>query len=88
MIRLSIATIVGAIAAAVVAWKLGGTVGGGVLAGFLLGAGLSGLGVMYQRHTLIYRPHQAMQALAISFLAKLAGLLIGALAFRYIEAAA
>ena len=87
MIRLTIATIVGALAAAVLAWRMGGSLGGGVLIGFLLGAGMTGLGVLYQRHMLLYRPSGAMQALVVSFLAKLAVLLMGALAFRYIEAA-
>jgi hypothetical protein len=87
MIRLTIGTVLGAIAAGVVAWKLGGALGGGVLAGFGLGAGISGLGAMYQRHILLTQPQRSLQAVSISFLAKLAALLIGALAFRYIEAA-
>ena len=87
MIRLTIATLVGAIAAAVVAWRLGGSLGGGVLAGFLLGAGMSGLGVLYQRHVLLTQPSKSMQAVVVSFIAKLVAVLLGALAFRYIEAA-
>ncbi|MEW6074374.1 MAG: hypothetical protein AB1726_17500 [Planctomycetota bacterium] len=87
MIRLSIATLAGAVLAAVVAWRLGGALGGGVVAGYLLGAGLSGLGALYQRHMLLWHPAKAMAAVSVSFLAKLAGLLLGALSFRYIDAA-
>lgn len=88
MIRLSIATVLGFCAAFVIAAKLGGALGGGVLAGFTLGAGMSGIGAVYQRHMLRFRPELAMAATTVSFLAKLVALLVGALAFRYIETAA
>ncbi len=88
MTRLLTATLLGATTAGVVAWRLGGLEGAGVLLGFLLGAGISGLGVLYQRHVLLTRPEFALGALAVSFLAKLLAMLIGALAFRYVEAAA
>jgi hypothetical protein len=88
MIRVTLATAAGALAAFVVAWRLGGALGGGVLAGFLLGAGLSGLGCLYQRHMLRVRPGGLMQAMAVSFLVKLVALVIGSLAFRFVEAAA
>lgn len=87
MIRLTIGTAIGALLAVAIAWNLGGALGGGVIAGFCLGAGIAGLGVMYQRHVLLTAPHRSFQALGISFIAKLAALLMGALAFRYIEAA-
>lgn len=88
MIRVTLATAAGALAASVVAWRLGGALGGGVIAGFLLGAGLSGLGCLYQRHALRVRPSAMMQAVAVSFLVKLAAVVIGALSLRYVEAAA
>lgn len=88
MIRLSLASTVALVAAAVVAWRLGGAEGAGVLAGFLLGAGFSGLTVLYQRHTLLTAPERALKVFAVCFLAKLAVVLMGALAFRYVEAAA
>lgn len=88
MIRLTLATIATAGAAATVAWRFGGTLGTGVLAGYLLGAGLSGLGILYVRHTLLTRPEKSMGAMVVAFLFKLAALLIGALAFRYVEEAA
>lgn len=88
MTRLSIACLAALAVAAVVAWRLGGTLGTGVLAGFALGAGFSGLGMLYQKHVLATRPERALVAFSISFLAKLFVLLVGALAFRYVEAAA
>lgn len=88
MIRLTIASAVAFATAALVAWRLGGAAGGGVLSGFLLGAGFSGLSVMYQRHTLMTAPGRALQVFALCFLTKLGLLLMGALAFRYIEEAA
>jgi len=84
MMRLSLASFLGFAVAALVAWQLEGRLGAGVLGGFLLGAGMSGLGVLYQRHMLITRPKQVLTALVVSFLAKLVALLLGALAFRFI----
>lgn len=84
MMRLSLSSLLGFVLAAVVAWQLGGRVGNGVLAGYLLGAGMSGLGVMYQRHMLLTRPERMLTALVVSFLAKLVALLLGGLAFRFI----
>ncbi|MEX1024935.1 MAG: hypothetical protein WD226_07645 [Planctomycetota bacterium] len=88
MIRTSIAALIGAPIALLVAWELGGRMANGVVAGFLLGAGMTGLGVLYQRHALLHRPKQAFTALGVSMLAKLAVLLLGAMAFRYLEPAA
>ena len=88
MIRLTLATLVAFAAACAVAWRLGGTLGAGCLAGFLLGAGMCGLGVLYQRHTLLTRPEKSLQATVVAFLAKLVVLLIGGLAFRFLEPAA
>ena len=88
MTRLTLACTVGAVAAAVVAWRLGGTLGTGVLAGYLLGAGVSGLGVLYQRHTLMVRPERMMQAVVVGFLAKLVFLFGATLVFRFVDAAA
>ena len=88
MIRLSLASFLGLLAAALVAWRLGGREGAGIVSGYLLGAGFTGLGVLYQRHVILTSPERSMQAFTVSFLAKLVALLIGALSFRYIEAAA
>lgn len=88
MIRLSLALSFGLVAAVLVAWRLGGALGGGVLAGFLLGGGIGGLGVLWQRHVLATRPERAMHSVALAFGAKLLALGMGALAFRYLDAAA
>jgi len=81
----TIAILLGLCVAAVVAWQLGGPLGGGVLAGFVVGAGISALGIAYQRHVARTSPHAGMQALVIPFLAKLAALGVGVLAFRFLE---
>lgn len=88
MIRLTTASAVACVAALLVAMRLGGSLGMGVIAGYTLGAGFSGLGVLYQRHTLRTAPERALQAFTISFLAKLVMLLLGALAFRFVDQAA
>ena len=64
-----------------------GALGGGVLAGYLLGAGLSGLSFLYQRHVLATRPERALHASVLGFLVKLGALLFGALCFRYLPGA-
>jgi len=84
MMRLSLSSFVGLAVAAAVAWQLGGRLGAGVLGGYLLGAGMSGLGVLYQRHMLLTRPERVFSALVVSFLAKLVALLLGGLAFRFL----
>ncbi len=88
MMRSSLIAALGLCAASLVAWRLGGRLGAGTLAGFLLGAGASGLGLLYLGHTLHHRPERALQALLVAFLAKLALLVSGALAFRHVAAAA
>jgi len=87
MNRLILAVLAALALALVLAARLGGALGGGVLAGFAAGAGLSGLGFLYQRHVLATRPERALQAAVVGFLAKLAVLLLGALAFRFVEPA-
>ena len=49
------------------------------------GAGISGLGTMYLRHTLLHRPEQFLTAFGVSFGFKLLGLLMGGLSFRFLE---
>jgi len=67
------------------AYRFGGALGGGVLAGYLLGAGLAGLSVLYQMHLLATRPERAMAGSVMGFLVLLVALLIGALSFRFLE---
>ena len=93
MIRTTFAALLGALATGLVAWQLSGldagaVKAGGVIAGYLLGAGMAWLGIMYQRHALMYRPKAAFAAHGVAMLAKLVVLLMGALSFRYIDAAA
>lgn len=88
MIRTTLVSLVGAAVAVLVAVRLGGVQGGGVLAGFFGGAGITGLGLLYQRHALLHRPKQAFTAMGVAFLAKLLLLMLGVLAFRFVEAAA
>jgi len=83
--RLILAVLATLIAALALASELGGTRGGGVLAGYLLGAGLSGLTGLYVRHVLLTRPERVLRASVLGFLVKLVALLSGALAFRFIE---
>ena len=71
--------------AAVVAWRLGGAEGVGVGVGVAMGAGISMLGHEWQQHALRTRPEAAMRAMLVGFLFKLAVVLSGALAFRYLE---
>ena len=88
MTRISLAVLAALLVAVLVGVRLGGALGAGVWAGFLLGAGLSGLSFLYQRHVLLTRPERVLAAVVVTFLVKLVALLLGALAFRYVEAAA
>lgn len=88
MTRISLLAALGALVAGWVAWSVGGVVGGGILAGYLFGAGLSGLGVLYQQHTLRTRPELAFHAFTIALFVKFVGMVLGAVAFRFVPAAA
>ncbi len=88
MTRLSLLTLASLCVSLGVAWQLGGTLGAGVVAGFGVGALLSGLGVLYQRHVLFTRPERALAAFVLGFLAKALALVLGGLALRFIDAAA
>jgi len=88
MMRLSLAALLGALVAGVAAWSAGGRVANGIVAGYALGAALAGLGAMHVLHTLRTRPDKAFQAFAVSFLFKLAALVGGGFAFRYLPSAA
>lgn len=85
MTRLSVAILLGLTAAVSVAWRYGGALGAGVLAGYLLGAALALLGVMYQRHVMTHRPERAMHAGVVAFLFQLGAIVAFALALRYVE---
>ena len=88
MNRLTLATLISLPCATLVAWWLGGRLGTGVLLGFVMGAFMAGVGIAWQAHVARTKPEQAFNAFAVSFLAKIAVVLFGALAFRFVEPAA
>lgn len=88
MTRISITSLLACSVAVLVALRLGGPQGNGVLMGFGAGAGISGLGVLYQRHVLLTRPELALRVFTLLFLAKLLALMAGGLVLRYVETAA
>jgi len=74
--------------AALLAWHLGGTRGAGLLLGGVGGMAIAALGIAWQHHIARTQPTRMLEAFVQSFLAKLAILLMGGLAFRFIEPAA
>ncbi len=80
----STGTLVGALVAAFLAWHLGGSLGVGTLGGFLCGAGLALWGIEHQKVVARAAPVRIWQAFGLAFLAKLGGLLAGALALRFV----
>lgn len=88
MNRLTLLVLAAFAVACYAALRLGGAQASGVLVGYCLGAGLAGLSFLYTRHVLATRPERALAASVTGFLVKLATLLLGALAFRYVPAAA
>lgn len=88
MNRLIVVVLAALVVALACAARFGGALGGGVIAGYLLGAGLAGLSVLYQVHLLATRPERAMAGSVLGFLVLLVALLIGGLSFRYLGPAA
>lgn len=84
----SLVLLTGTVLSAVLAWQIGGPQGAGVLAGFLCGVTVSGLCLARQRQLLRQHPERVLRGVAESFALKLAFVLLGALAFRYVDAAA
>ena len=87
MTRTTIATLAVIVIGAFLAFQLGGREGMGVVAGVLCGTSVSMLGAAWQRHSFRYRTKQAFQSVVEVFMFKLAFVLLGALSFRFIEAA-
>ena len=88
MARTTLATLTVLCIAGVVAAQLGGRLASGVMAGVVCGAAVSMLGASWVRHNFIHRPKRAFTAVIETFLFKMVFVLLGALSFRYIEAAA
>lgn len=84
MNRLLVVVLAALVVALACAARFGGALGGGVLAGYLLGAGLAGLSVLYQMHLLATRPERAMAASVGGFLVLVLALVFGGLSFRYL----
>jgi hypothetical protein len=61
---------------------------GGLMSGVVLGSAVSMLGAGWVRHSFMHRPKRAINAVLETFLFKMAFVMLGALSFRYIEAAA
>lgn len=88
MTRTTLVTLAVILIAAALAFQLEGRLGMGVVAGTLCGTSVSMLGAAWQRHSFRHRQKQAFQSVVETFLFKLAFVLIGALSFRYVDAAA
>jgi hypothetical protein len=88
MARTTIACLAVLCIAGVVSAQLGGRESGGVIAGVLCGSSVSMLGASWVRHNFAHRPKRAFNAVIETFLFKMAFVMLGALSFRYIEAAA
>jgi hypothetical protein len=74
--------------AGVAAWQLGGAQGAGLMLGCAAAIGIGVWALLWQEHLLRTRPKFALNAMLIGFLAKLAALLAGSIALRFLEPAA
>ena len=88
MNRLIVVVLAALVVALACAQRFGGALGGGVIAGYLLGAGLAGLCVLYTLHLLSTRPERVLAGQVLGFLVLLASLLLGVLSFRFVPPAA
>ena len=88
MTRTLITTLLTLSAAAFIAWSMGGVLGAGVLIGGLGGASAASVGVLLQVNIAKTAPKRLFGAMVAAFMIKMFAALAGALAFRYVEAAA
>jgi hypothetical protein len=77
-------TSIGLAAAAGLALSRGGAGGRGVIAGFVVGAAVAGASVVRQRRVLRATPGRALQTMVEGFLAKLAAVVVAAVALALI----
>jgi hypothetical protein len=82
----TLTTSIGLAAAVALAAWLGGAPGSGVLAGFCVGAAVTGWGVLRQRRVLRSYPQHAMRTMVEGFLAKLALVAVAAVLFVLVPA--
>lgn len=87
MTRTNIAILIGLVAAALIAWQLGGSLGMGVIGGYLLGASLFAVGAAWQRKTCEAHPERSMQTLVLLALGKLFVIMISYLVLRFVDGA-
>lgn len=73
---------------AVACWSVGGSAGTGAFSGWTTGTLFTGLSLAWQRHQLAHHPERVFTALVQGFLFKLAVLVAGAVALRWIAALA
>jgi hypothetical protein len=88
MTRTLITTLLSLSAAAYIAWSMGGVLGAGVLIGGLGGASAASVGVLLQVNIAKTAPKRLFGAMVAAFMIKMFAALAGALAFRFVEAAA
>jgi MFS family permease len=81
-------TLIGLGAAAFLAWWIGGSLGTGLLAGCLAGASVAGVSIAWQRRVLATHPEKLVTAAVAGFLLKLAAVLAGVLALRFLDSEA
>jgi hypothetical protein len=84
----TVGTLIGLAVAGSLAWWVGGSSGTGVLSGFVTGALVAGLCVAWQRRVLASNPARMLHAAVAGFLIKLAAVLAGSLALRFMDAEA
>jgi LytS/YehU family sensor histidine kinase len=88
MSRTSLGTLLGLGLAALVATRFDGSVRVGILGGALFGAALGLFAGAWLRHVAATRPERVLAAMVHGFLFKLGGVVLAALALRFVEPAA
>ena len=84
----TLGALLGLALAASIAWWIGGSLGAGIIAGFASGEIITAACLAWQRRVLAVRPKKLMLAATVSFLIKLACILVVTLALRALDGAA